>query len=270
MTLLALFRGGGDLASGAALRLARAGIQVVITELPQPMAVRRLVSFAQAIYTGEIEIEGQRARRVEGMDAVQQVWQRGEIAVLIDPPAAISVRLRPQILVDGRMIKRPPEPEMHMAGFTVGLGPGFTAGVDCHAVIETKRGPYLGRVYYEGSAEPDSGQPETVLGHQGDRVLRAPRAGILQNAVDIGEQVELGQPVTAVDGQIIRAPFRGLLRGLLMDGLRVTPGDKIGDLDPRDDPRLIHLVSDKALAIGGGVLEAVLSRPELRSQLGQP
>lgn len=269
MTLIALLRGGGDLASGVACRLARSGAQVVITELEQPRAVRRLVSFSQAVYDGQIMVEGVQARRVEGLHAVRETLERGEIAVVVDPPAAIHSFLRPHLLVDGRMTKRAPEPELHMAALVVGLGPGFTAGVDCHAVIETKRGAFLGRVYWEGTAEADTGQPETVQGHQGDRVIRAPADGVLTTHARLGEHLEPGQPVCSVDGRVVSAPFAGNLRGLLMPGLSVTCGEKIGDLDPRDDPRLARLVSDKALAIGGGVLEAVLSRPELRIQFGQ-
>jgi len=270
MTFIALLRGGGDLASGVAYRLARCGAQVVITELEQPRAVRRLVSFAQVVYDGEIVIEGVRARRVEGIDAVSETLNRGEIAVVVDPHAAISTALRPHLLVDGRMIKRTPEPELHMARLVVGLGPGFTAGADCHAVVETKRGAFLGRVYWQGSAEADTGQPETVQGHQGDRVIRAPVDGILQTHARLGEHLDPGQISCSVDGRPVIAPFAGILRGLMMAGLPVTRGEKIGDLDPRDDARLAHMISDKALAIGGGVLEAVLSRPGLRSIFSQP
>lgn len=264
MTFIALLRGGGDLASGVAYRLARCGAQVVITELEQPRAVRRLVSFSQAVYDGEIVIEGLRGRRVEGIDAVRETLERGEIAVMADPPAAIHAALRPHLLVDGRMIKRAPEPELHMARLVVGLGPGFTAGADCHAVIETMRGAYLGRVYWQGLAEADTGQPETVQGHQGDRVIRAPVDGVLQAHARLGSHLDAGQPICSVDGHEVTAPFAGNLRGLMMPGLQVRCGEKIGDLDPRDDPRLAHLISDKALAIGGGVLEAVLSRPDMR------
>lgn len=265
MTFIALLRGGGDLASGVALRLARCGAQVVITELEQPRSVRRLVSFSQAVYDGEIVIEGLRARRAGGIEAVRETLERGEIAVVVDPPAAIHADLQPHLMVDGRMTKRAPEPELHMARLVLGLGPGFTAGADCHAVIETKRGAFLGRVYWQGVAEADTGQPETVQGHQGDRVIRAPVDGILHAHARLGDHLDAGQPICNVDGHVVTAPFAGNLRGLLMQGLQVTCGEKVGDLDPRDDPRLAHLISDKALAIGGGVLEAVLSRPELRS-----
>lgn len=270
MTFIALLRGGGDLASGVAYRLARCGAQVVITELEQPRAVRRLVSFSQAVYDGEVVIEGLRARRVDSIDAVRETLGRGEIAVVVDPPAAIHASLGPHLLVDGRMSKRAPQRELHMGQLVLGLGPGFTAGVDCHAVIETKRGAFLGRVYWQGVAEADTGLPETVQGHQGDRVVRAPVDGMLQAHARLGDHLDAGQPICSVNGQVVTAPFAGNLRGLLMQGLQVTCGEKIGDLDPRDDPRLARLISDKALAIGGGVLEAVLSRPALRSLFTQP
>ena len=269
MALLALLRGGGDLASGVALRLARAGIQVIVAELPRPLAVRRLASFAQAIYDGQIEIEGITGRRVEGLDGVGAALARGQVPVLVDPDADIAAALQLDVLVDARMTKRPPQPQLHLARFVVGLGPGFTAGVDCHAVVETQRGPFLGREYWQGSAAADTGLPETVRGHQGDRVLRAPVAGMLETRVMIGSRVQAGQPLAAVDGHVLSAPFDGVLRGLLQNGLAVKQGEKIGDLDPRGDERLVRLASDKALAIGGGVLEAVLSRPELRAKLGE-
>ncbi len=268
--MIAMLRGGGDLASGVVVRLARAGIHVVVTELAQPMAVRRRASFAQAIYDGDITIEGLHGVRVHNAADIHQAWLDGAVAVLVDPDAAIHAELKPHVLVDGRMHKRAPEPEMHLATMVVGLGPGFTAGADCHAVVETKRGPYLGRVYWQGSAEPDSGQPETVHGHQGDRVLRAPADGVLRTFVDIGAHVEEGDELVAVGAHTLTAPFAGTLRGLLMDGLHVAAGEKIGDLDPRDDPALVGMVSDKALAIGGGVMEAIFSWPEMRRLLCQP
>lgn len=268
MALLALLRGGGDLASGVALRLARSGVQVIITELPQPLAVRRLASFAQAIYDGQIEIESLSGRLASGLDEIDANLRRGEIPVLIDPDARIASLMQFDLLIDGRMTKRKPEPEMHLARFSIGLGPGFTAGLDCHAVVETQRGPFLGRVYWRGSAEADTGQPESVRGHQADRVLRAPVSGTLETQVAIGALIEAGQVVASISGQTLVAPFRGVLRGLLQDGLVVQQGEKVGDLDPRGDPRLVRLVSDKALAIGGGVLEAILSRPDLRARIG--
>jgi xanthine dehydrogenase accessory factor len=267
MSLTVLLRGGGDLASGAALRLARAGMAVVITELPEPLAVRRLVSYAQAVYSREMTIEGITARRAADLAEAAALLAAGSIPVLVDPRAEARHTLLPQVIVDGRMTKQAPDLGMDAAPLVIGLGPGFIAGENCHAVVETKRGPYLGRVIWEGSAEADTGQPDPVAAREGERVLRAPLDGVLENKVEIGSFVTAGQVLATVAGVPLRTAFDGYLRGLLQTGLVVRRGLKIGDVDPRPDPRLVHLVSDKALAIGGGVLEAILSRPDLRAKM---
>lgn len=256
MSSILLIRGGGDLASGAALRLHHAGFDVLITELPQPLAVRRAVSFAEAVYEGVWTVEDVTARRVETFEAVSACLTRHEIPVLIDPDLALlsTFPFRPAAIIDARLLKEIAPPLTDSAPLTIGLGPGFATGENCHAVIETQRGHTLGRVYWSGAANADSGQPE------GDprRVLRAPTSGILIGRVQIGEHCEPGQVIAEVSGETICAPFAGVLRGLLHSGLQVKKGLKIGDLDPRDKREYCFLVSDKALAIGGGVLEAIL------------
>lgn len=261
---LVLLRGGGDLASGVALRLHRAGIRVVIAELEEPLAVRRAVSFAEAVYEGIHTVEGVRARRVT-QEQLLSALATGEIPVLIDPDARIllSSPFFPMV-IDARLLKSPPAPLPTSVPLHIGLGPGFQAGVNCDAAIETRRSHTLGRVYWNGATQPDSGQPE------GDprRVLRAPAEGMLTAQARIGEHVEAGQVLATIDGrQPVISPLKGVLRGLIRDGHRVSRGLKIGDVDPRDDPGACYLVSDKALAIGGGALEAVLTRAEIRKQL---
>jgi xanthine dehydrogenase accessory factor len=147
------------------------------------------------------------------------------------------------------------------------MGPGFVAGQNCHAVIETHRGHCLGRVIWQGAPETDTGQPDAVVGRSSERVLRAPADGELVALAEIGDHLQAGQAVAQVAGLPVFAPFRGVLRGLIHPGLNVTRGLKIGDVDPRDDPRYCRLVSDKSLAVGGGVLEAILSLPALRPHL---
>ena len=261
---LILLRGGGDLASGVALRLHRAGLCVVITELSQPLAVRRAVSFAEAIYEGVHQVEGVTARRVEP-NQVREVLAAGEIPVLVDPDAGIlHSSLFFPVLVDGRLLKTPPHPLPVDVPLHIGLGPGFHAGLNCHAVVETRRSHTLGRVYWEGTAQPDSGEPE------GDprRVLRAPGEGALMSRAAIGDHLEEGQLVAVIsDRHQIVSPLKGVLRGLVRDGLHVTEGLKIGDVDPRDDASACYLVSDKALAIGGAVLEVILTKEEIRKRL---
>jgi xanthine dehydrogenase accessory factor len=257
MNGLILLRGGGDLASGVALRLHHAGFHVVITELPRPLAVRRLVSFSEAVYTGQITVENVTARLVTA-DRVQVTLEAGEVPVLVDTDANHLRITNYQAVIDARLIKSPPPPLPIPVPLHIGLGPGFHAGRDCHAVIETRRGPTLGRVYWAGVTAPDSGQPE------GDprRVLRAAHDGTLVAHAKIGEHLQAGQLIAEIADRETRtqvhSPFAGVLRGLLRDGMEVTRGLKLGDVDSRDDPALCRLVSDKALAVGGGALEAVL------------
>ncbi len=267
MPSIVLIRGGGDLATGVAIRLIRSGLRVAITELPEPLAVRRSVSFAEAVYAGEITIEGISARRVnDPTDSLRilTILGKQQIPVLVDPYCASAKALHPAVIVDGRMTKHPPEPIGYSPPLYLGLGPGFEAGVNCQAAIETRRGHMLGRVYWRGGPEADTGAPE------GDpaRVLRAPCDGVVAAHTDIGEHVEEGQLIAVIGNQCsVVSPFKGILRGLIHPGLTVVRGVKIGDVDPRDDPHLCQMVSDKALAVGGGVLEAILSQTELRARL---
>ncbi len=271
MTLRVALQGGGDLASGVAMRLWRAGWQVLITELPQPRAVRRLVSFAQAVYDGEIRVEEIRAQRVSTLEQAFICLHEHILPVIVDPIAQAARAFHPHVWVDGRMRKQPPEQTLCDAFFTIGLGPGFTAGLDCHAVIETNRGPSLGRVIYQGSAQPDTGIPEKVGEVQSERVLRAPCTGTLTTLVEIGAVITSGQPLAKIEQSeittLLAAPFAGVLRGILQTGLTVKPGEKIGDIDPRSDPKLAFFISDKALAVGGGVIEAILAQESLRPLL---
>ncbi len=263
--MIVLLRGGGDLASGVALRLHRAGFQVIIAELPQPLAVRRWVSFAEAVYRGRFTVEGITARLAADVQTARPILTDGDIPVLIDPAAECRHALQPAVLIDARMLKQPPEISLEAAPLVIGLGPGFTAGDNCHAVIETMRGHTLGRVIWSGTAEPDSSVPEAVVDRRTERVLRAPADGVLINHVEIGDHLETGDLIATVNDHALHAPFSGRLRGLLHAGVPVQRGLKIGDLDPRDDAHYCKTVSDKALAIGGGALEAILSRPDLRS-----
>lgn len=251
-------KGGGDLGTGAVLRLRRAGFRVWVTELPRPLAIRRAVAVASAVYEGVVTIEGHTARRVEDPSAFPAVWARGEIPVLVDPEGESIRSLRPEVVVDAIMAKRNTGTALTDAPVVVALGPGFVAGVDCYAVVETARGHDLGRVYYTGSALPDTGIPGTLGGHDVLRVLRAPCAGLFRGVRRIGDRVEAGEVVAFVGETPVRTAIAGVLRGLLADGLEVTPGMKVGDVDPRAEVRHCFTVSDKAWAVGGGVLEAVL------------
>jgi xanthine dehydrogenase accessory factor len=228
------------------------------------MAVRRCVAFAQAVFDGKVIIEDVHARRIDSYKEAEDSFNQGLVAVMVDPELAIRKDFQPHVLIDGRMRKIPPDLPIDTAPLVIGLGPGFTAGKDCHAVIETKRGPFLGRVIWRGQAQPDTGVPERVGERQEERVLRAPADGDLVTLLEIGAHVKAGQEIARVAEHPVLAPFDGVIRGLLADGISVYAGVKIGDVDPRGDALLSRMVSDKALAIGGGVLEAILSWMPLR------
>ncbi|HQP08623.1 MAG TPA: selenium-dependent molybdenum cofactor biosynthesis protein YqeB [Anaerolineaceae bacterium] len=264
-----LIRGGGDLASGVAIRLHRCGFLVGVAELPEPLTVRRLVSFSEAVYRGVCQIEEVTGTLAVTIQDAVGILYKHQVAVMVDPECTSFNSLRPLAVIDARMLKNDPGNDLVDQPMLIGLGPGFLAGKNCHAVIETNRGPHLGRVFWQGGAQEDTRLPEQVAGYRGERVLRAPADGVLQAEVMLGQILDEGDLVAWVAGQPVRAPFKGVLRGLVHDGLEVSVGMKIGDIDPRLDPRLVYQVSDKALSIGGGVLEALLSDPAIRSQLGR-
>ncbi len=255
---LVVIRGGGDLASGVAFRLFRAGFGVAITEIREPTAVRRTVSFAEAIYAGETTVEGVRACRAASHREALQLLEQGMVPVLVDPEAKCIQRLRPRAVVDGIMAKRNTGTSINDAPVVIGLGPGFTAGLDCHAVIETNRGHHLGRVIVDGAAGADTGVPGAIAGETERRVLRSPGAGELRAKHAIADLVRPGDVVAEVDGQPVLSQLDGVLRGLLHDGLAVRPGLKVGDVDPRAKPEHCFTVSDKSLAVAGGALEAIM------------
>jgi xanthine dehydrogenase accessory factor len=254
-------RGGGELASAAARLLALSGFPVAVLERERPLAVRRLVSFAQAVFTGEAEVEGVRARRVEEVDVEAALAARSFVPVLVDAEGQCLARLRPGVIVDGRMAKRNLGTRRDEAPLVIALGPGFTAGLDVHAVVETQRGPTLGRVWWTGPAETDTGEPAAVGGETDRRVLRAPQGGVFRGRKRIGDLVEPGAAVGEVGDGTVCSPIHGLVRGLLADGVSIAQGGKVGDVDPRGagvDPARI---SDKARAVAAGVLEAALIGP---------
>jgi xanthine dehydrogenase accessory factor len=266
MSLLVCIRGGGDLGSGVALRLFRVGMRVIIAELPQPLVVRRTVSFAEAVYAGSNTVEGITGVQAHNRMEIQQAWFDAQIPVVVDPELDLCASLEPDVLVDARLLKQSMEWVLKSKPLLIGLGPGFNVDLNCHAGVETKRGPSLGRVIRQGSTEPDSGIPEKVNGFVEERVLRAAEGGVFIAKVKIGSLVTKGQEIASVGSEPILAAFNGVVRGMLADGIRVKAGTKVGDLDPRLDAALVKSVSDKSLAVGGGVLEAILSRPELRDR----
>lgn len=253
-----MIKGAGDLASGVAHRLWFAGFDLVMTELAQPLVVRREAAFAGAVYRGECTVEGITARLCLP-DQIAPVLAEREIPVMVDPDGELVQRLKPPVLIDAIMAKRNTGTGITDAPLVIGLGPGFTAGLDVHVVIETSRGQALGRVIYRGAAEADSGIPGEVGGAGRERLLRAPAAGMFKPVKEIGAVVKKGEIVAYVDQAPVTAGVDGLLRGLLFTGLIVQAGLKVGDIDPRGAAVDYRAVSDKARSIGGGVLEAILN-----------
>jgi xanthine dehydrogenase accessory factor len=257
-SMLVLVIGGGDLGTGTAYRLHRAGFKVVVSEMPQPSAIRRAVAFASAVYDGQIEVEGVEARLAEDKEEIKNLLKQGIVPVIADPEGKARTLLKPDVIVDARMAKRSPGTALADAPIVIGLGPGFTAGQDMHAVVETMRGHNLGRVILQGSAQPDTHVPGLVHGYGRERVLWAPCAGRFRSDAHIGDPVEVGQIVAWVEEQPVQAGISGVLRGLLHDSLLVHEGQKVGDIDPRGIKEYCFTISDKARAIGGAVLEAIL------------
>jgi xanthine dehydrogenase accessory factor len=257
--MLVIIKGAGDLASGVALRFRHAGFDVAMTEMSRPLAVRRTVCFSQAVYEGRSRVEDLTALLVRDEAGMRDCFSRGRIAVFVDPGASIVERFSPDVLVDAIMAKRNTGASLHDAPVVIALGPGFTAGLDCHAVIETMRGHTLGRVITQGSALPNTGVPGEIGGYTVERLLRAPAAGIFEGRARIGDSVRRGDTMAQVNGIPIRAEIDGILRGLLPSGIPVAKGMKAGDIDPRCKVSHCFTVSDKALAVAGGALEAALA-----------
>ena len=256
--MLVIIRGAGDLATGIALRLKRAHISVIMTDIPAPTAIRRTVAFSQAIVLGETKVEDVTARRAETPEAAMALLQENVVPVLADPEGICIPVLKPDVVVDAILAKRNLGTRITDAPVVIGVGPGFTARVDCHAVVETMRGHTLGRALYSGSPLPNTGIPGLIGGRSGERVLRAPADGIFEPRMEIGQLVQEGEIAATVNGKPMRCTLTGCLRGLLQGGLQVHEGMKCGDIDPRGQQANCFTASDKATAIGGGVLEALL------------
>ena len=261
---LVLVKGGGDLATGVSHRLHRAGFPVAITEIENPTMVRRTVSFAECLYADEWRVEGVTSARADGETLAEKaqkaraILEAGSIPVMVDPSAEVVEHLRPAVVIDAILAKRNLGTRIDDAEVVVGLGPGFTAGVDCHAVVETSRGHDLGRVILEGAAKPNTGVPGPIGGYTTERLLRAPTAGVFTSIAGIGDAVRAGEAVARVDDAEVISAIDGVLRGLLRDGIEVPAGFKVGDVDPRAEPAHCHTISDKSRAIGGGALEAIM------------
>ncbi len=251
-------RGGGDIATGVCHRLHRAGFNVLVLDIEKPTTIRRRVAFSEAIYSKEIEVEGVKAIHVKRVEDIYHEINKGNIPVYIDPNGDCINEVSPLAVVDSILAKKNLGTTMDMAPITIGVGPGFQAGVDVDLVIETKRGHFLGKVIYEGSAIPNTSIPGNILGHTEDRIIRASGEGKVIPLIEIGDMVEKGQVLCKIGETEVIANISGIVRGMIKEGLYVTQGYKIGDIDPRGDRDNVFTISEKARAVGGAVLEALM------------
>jgi xanthine dehydrogenase accessory factor len=253
-----LIKGAGEMASGVAWRLYQCGFSICLTETHQPLAVRRKVSFCEAVYDGQMIVEGVEALLITDPDDRFRVWADGKIPLLLDPDCKSKNIIKPHVLVDAILAKKNKGTSLTDAPLVIAMGPGFEAEKDAHFVVETNRGHNLGRLLTSGHTEPDTGVPGPIQGITTDRVLRAPTAGRFQSSMDIGAQVKQEDVIGTVTGEPVRAKIDGVLRGLIHDGVEVTGGLKIGDIDPRGIIDYCYTISEKARALGGAVLEGIL------------
>ncbi len=257
MDKLIVVRGGGDIATGTAHRLKRCGFPVIILETPAPTVIRRRVAFASAVFEGETVVEGIKAKLYDNREAAMAAVKTEVVPVLVDGAGCCIEKIHPDVVVDGILAKRNLGTHTGMAPAVIGIGPGFAAPMDVHAVIESKRGHDLGKVILNGSALPDTGIPGNIGGYTGERLLRAGCEGIVSSIKDIGDAIKKGEVVCTVSGQPVFAAIDGIIRGLIRNGSTVYSGMKIGDIDPRNEKTYCFTISDKARAISGGVMEAL-------------
>lgn len=255
---LVLIRGGGDIATGIAHRLFRSGFKILILETDDPTMVRRTVSFGSAIFDGQAIVEGVKSIKANNIMDIYEVWKEGHIPVIADKECNILSEIKAEILVDAILAKRNLGTNREMAAITIGVGPGFSAGKDVDVVVETCRGHDLGRLIFNGYAESDTGIPGQILGYSKERVLRSPCEGIVTNLLDIGDMVKKDQIISYVNNAPIKASIDGVIRGLIKNNIKVKKGLKVGDIDPRGEVKHCYTISDKARAVAGGVLEAIL------------
>jgi len=261
--VVVLIRGGGEVASGVAHRLARAQCRVCITEISSPQAVSRGVAFSEAIYEGKKEIEGVVARHVTSFTAIAKTWHEGEIAIIIDPEASIKSNLKPDVLVDAIMAKKNLGTRTTDALLVIGLGPGFRVGRDVHMVVETNNSQNLGKVILKGEAEKDSGIPIAVDGLTFERVLHSPKNGLFQTDKKIGDAVAADEVIASVAEEPLKAKIGGVIQALMRNGVKVTKGTKLVEIDPSGNKDAGFTIRDRIKAIADGVLEAIKTRYKL-------
>lgn len=261
-----VIRGAGDVATGIGHRLHRCGYKVLHLDIEKPMVIRRTVAFTQALFQGEGEVDGVKCVKVEDLEGIEKAWSEDKVPVMIDPKAEIVKTLKPDVVVDAIIAKKNRGMTIDMAKTTIAVGPGFVAGEDVDVVVESNRGHFLGSIILDGSAAANTGQPGNIGGFTTERVIRANADGVLKHVRDIGDMVKKGQPIADIEGTIVEASIDGMLRGMITDGTEVFTGLKIADIDPRGEEMYCYTITEKARAIGGAVLEAILHMEKLRKK----
>jgi xanthine dehydrogenase accessory factor len=258
--MIVLIKGGGEVASGVAHKLTRAGFRICLTETAQPLAVSRGVAFCEAVYDGEKEVEGITARRVESGVEVLRLWREGQIAVIVDPETSVRKTLKPEVLIDAIMAKKNLGTKIGHAPLVIGLGPGFRAGKDVHMVVETSNSERQGRVILKGEAEADTGIPVDIGGFTHERALHAAEGGLFLTDREIGDTAKAGEVIATVAGKPVRAEIDGVIRALLRHKTEVPRGTKLGEIDPTGNVEDCYTIRPRMRAIAGGVLEAIMMR----------
>lgn len=259
MKEIVIVRGGGDIASGVIQKLYRCGFKVLVLEIENPTCIRRAVSFSEALFEDEIEVEGITGVKVSDIEEIEDAWRNNKVPVIVDPKGSYINLLKPKAVVDGILAKKNLGTYINMAPITIALGPGFEAGKDVDVVIETNRGHNLGRLIFNGEAQADTGAPGNIGGYTKERVIYSPCDGVINNVREIGDIVKKEEPLAYVGDYIVRATIDGVLRGIIRNNSKVYEGLKIADIDPRlEERKNCFTISDKARTIGGGVLEALI------------
>lgn len=258
MNKTVVIRGAGDIASGIAYRLYLSGFKVILLDIEEPLVIRRTVAFADAIFNGTATVEGVKGVLCKNENDIEKAFQNNEIPVIIDRECEIINKVKTDVVVDAILAKKNLGTHRDMAPIVIGVGPGFTAGVDVDAVVETNRGHYLGKLILEGSAMPNTGAPGNIAGYTVERVINAPATGRIHHTKKIGDIVKKDEVIATIEGTPVKSKLDGALRGLIRNGTYVKKGLKIADTDPRGVVDYCYEISEKARAIGGGVLEGIL------------
>ena len=259
MQKICLVRGAGDIATGTIQKLVRAGFKCVVTEVSNPSSIRRKVSLSEAVYEKKTVVEDIEAVLCENLDEIGQYLELYNPVIIVDPKLTILNKMKFDVVVDAILAKKNTGLKKEMAEITIGLGPGFEAGVDCDIVIETMRGHDLARIIEQGFAKKNTSIPGIIDGFSNERVIYSDFDGQFTHIKSISDIVNKEEIIAKVGDNYIRATLDGVIRGMIRDNFEVKKGLKVIDVDPRyEEVENCFTISDKARAIGGAVLEAIM------------